>query len=107
MPRMTEEARRDFTRQVVEIMDNHGADLLAAGYDPANRKAELTTKAEAANAREADQVTARVAHQTATAASQEATTDAYKLASDTIEIMVGLLGKDHALSRTLRKLRQE
>ena len=61
MPKMTEEARRQIARQVVEILDNHDAELLAAGYDPANRKAELTTKAETAAAREADQVTARVA----------------------------------------------
>jgi hypothetical protein len=52
-------------------------------------------------------VTARAAHATATAESQAATEAGYRKASDSVELMVGLLGKDHALSVILRQLRSE
>ena len=68
---------------------------------------ELTTLADTADAKEADQVTARAAHATATAESQAATEAGYRKASDSVELMVGLLGKDHALSVILRQLRSE
>jgi hypothetical protein len=104
---MSEEERRQFVRAMVEILDNHAADLTAAGFDPANKKAELTALAEDADDKEAGQVSARAALATATTASQEATTNGYKAASNTVDLVVGLLGKDHALSKIIRKLRSE
>ena len=53
---MSEEERRQFVRAMVEILDNHAADLTAAGFDPANKKAELTALAEDADDKEAGQV---------------------------------------------------
>ena len=104
---MSEEEQRQFVRAVVEILDNQAADLTAAGFDPANKKAELTALAEDADDKEAGQVSARAALATATTASQEATTNGYKAASNTVDLVVGLLGKDHALSKIIRKLRSE
>ena len=104
---MSEEERRQFVREMIGILDNHAADLTAAGFDPANKKAELTALAEDADDKEAGQVSARAALATATTASQEATTNGYKAASNTADLVVGLLGKDHALSKIIRKLRSE
>ena len=70
MPNLTEEEKREFPREIIEILDNHSAELTAAGFDPAALKVELTTLADTADAKEGDQVTARAAHATATAESQ-------------------------------------
>jgi hypothetical protein len=34
MPNLTEEEKREFPREIIEIMDNHSADLTAAGIYP-------------------------------------------------------------------------
>ena len=34
MPNLTEEEKREFPREIIEIMDNHAAELTAAGFDP-------------------------------------------------------------------------
>jgi len=34
MPNLTEEEHREFPREIIEIMDNHSAELTAAGFDP-------------------------------------------------------------------------
>lgn len=107
MANLTEEEKREFIREIVEILDNHAAELTAAGFDPANLKTELTGLADDADAKEADQVSARAALAATTAASQEATLKGYSKASDAVELMVGLLGKEHALSQIIRKLRSE
>jgi hypothetical protein len=107
MPNLTEEEKREFPREIIEIMDSNSAELTAAGFDPAALKVELTTLADDADAKEAAQVNARAANATATAESQAATTAGYQKASDSVELIVGLLGKDHALSVILRQLRSE
>ena len=104
---MSEEERRQFVRAMVEILDNHAADLTAAGFDPAAKQAELTALAEDADNKEGGQVNARVALANATASSQQATIKGYKAASNTVDLVVGLLGKDHALSKIIKKLRSE
>ena len=55
MPNLTEEEKREFPREIIEIMDNHSADLIAKGFDPAALKVELTTLADTADAKEGDQ----------------------------------------------------
>ena len=35
MPNLTEEEKREFIREIAEILDNHAAELTAAGFDPA------------------------------------------------------------------------
>ena len=107
MANLTEEEKREFPREIIEIMDSNSAELTAAGFDPAALKVELTTLADDADAKEAAQVNARAANATATAESQAATTAGYQKASDSVELIVGLLGKDHALSVILRQLRSE
>ena len=107
MPGLTEEEQRESPRQIIEILDNNAAALTAAGFDPAARQAQLTTQADDADAKEADQVDARAALSAATSASQAATQTAYSNASDTVELIIGLLGKDHELSKILRQLRSE
>jgi len=34
MPNLTEEEKREFPREIIEIMDNHSAELTAAGIYP-------------------------------------------------------------------------
>ena len=105
MPSMTEGERREFPREIIEILDNHAAELTAAGFDPAVKQAALVVLADTADASEADQLSAKIAHDQATDASQAATKAGYEEASNIVEIVVGTMGKDHALSQNIRQLR--
>ena len=107
MARLTEAQRRAFARQIAEIMKDHQQELADAGFDPSERISELEQLCDIAEDKEAAQVAAREALRKATAESRKATREAYKFASATVELIVGLLGKDHPLSKILRNLRDE
>ena len=50
-------------------------------------------------------MSAKTAHEQATDASQATTSEGYAEASNVVEIVVGTLGKDHALSINIRSIR--
>jgi hypothetical protein len=49
MPALTENEKRAFARQLLEVLRNNSARLTDMGFDPAGRIAELETKAQSAD----------------------------------------------------------
>ena len=107
MPGLTENEKRAFTHLMAEILQDNLTRLASLGFNGNARLMELRAKEQIAQDKEAAQLAARVAHENATAVSVKATDEAYKLASDTVEVIVGLVGKDDALANRLRNLRDE
>ena len=102
----TEEEKRDFARQIATLLTTNSEELSSLGYDPTQKAAELVSLHETAEQAEAAQRNAEVAHRNATQASQEATEAAYKTASAAVDLVVGLVGKDHALAKAVRGMRK-
>jgi len=107
MPGLTESEKRAFAHLVAEILADNLARLRELGYDGSARLNELRTKERIAQEKEAAQLAARVALERSTAESVKATDEAYRLASDTVELIVGLVGKNDPLAHRLRNLRDE
>jgi hypothetical protein len=106
MSSLKESEKRDFNSQIIEIMKDNTQLFLDKGYDPAAKIAELNGQEELVEASEAAEKKAYSAAKDATAASNLALDIAYKHASDTVDLISGLLGKDHNLVKELRKLRK-
>ncbi len=107
MAYLTRGHKRDFARQVAELVMQHDATLTAAGFAPAQRLTELQNKNATAENKRAAQVTADEAARKATAESVESENAAYEFASSTVDLMVAVLGRDDELSRILRNLRDQ
>lgn len=105
MGNLTESEKRDFITRMLEILTNNRALLTEKGFNAEPREAELTEQYETAQSAETAQGQAERAVKEATKVSQQTLTVAYKNASATVDLVVGLLGKDHELSQQLRKLR--
>jgi len=86
---------------------DHEKELNDAGFNTKTRITQLEQLTQEAEDEEAAQVVAREAHLQATAASQSATKNAYSTASATVELIVGLLRKDHKLVKIIKNLRDE
>ena len=104
---LTENEKRAFAHLIAEILQDNLARLNGLGFNGSDRLEEIRAKEQLAQEKEAAQLAARVAEQNATAASVDATDSVYRLASDTVELIVGLVGKDDALAQRLRNLRDE
>lgn len=107
MAYLTRGHKRDFARQVAELVTQYEATLTAAGFAPAQRLAELQSKNTAAETKRAAQIAAEEAARKATAESVETESEAYEFASSTVDLMVAVLGRDDELSRILRNLRDQ
>jgi hypothetical protein len=107
MAYLTRGHKRDFARQVAELVTQYEATLTAAGFAPAQRLSELKSKNTLAETKRAAQVAAEEAARKATAESVETESAAYEFASSTVDLMVAVLGRDDELSRILRNLRDQ
>ncbi len=96
-----------FVREMSEILNNNAAALLAQGYDPAAKVTELQTQGGAAELAEANQQQAQADAKQATINATSSRDTAYNNASATVEIMVGLLGKDNLIVQEIKSLRGE
>ncbi len=107
MADMTDAGKRDFVRQVLEILGHPDtiALLTGAGFDPASRTTQLDTKADAASREEGEQLLAQQKAMQETHEAQQALDDSYRFASSTVEVVAGMLGENHPLIRRLRQLR--
>jgi hypothetical protein len=103
--KLTEADQRAFSHQVLEVLRQNSAKLSAAGFDTSGRAGALEAKTDAAETREAEQLQAKEALLRATVASTTSTQEAYDLASATVNLIEGILGKDDPLVRLLRGLR--
>ena len=79
--------------------------LAEKGFNAEPRANELTQQSETALSAETAQQRAERDAEAATKVSQQTLKAAYDNASASVDLIVGLLGKDHPLSKQLRKLR--
>ena len=106
MSYMTENDMRSFVTEMIEITKGNSPVLIEVGYDPKKKVEELTTQVTTANIAEAEEKKAFALANEAKEKANETLEVAYKNASATVEIFVGLLGKDDKLVKELKKLRK-
>jgi hypothetical protein len=105
MARLTDADRRAFSREVLEVLRQNAARLSAAGFDVTGRVTELGSANQTADVKEAAQLTAQQAAVRATQESSDANDHVYDLASASVNLIEGILGKDDPLVISLRQLR--
>ena len=105
--KLTEAQQRSFAQNMLEILRDNEQELNDAGFNTQTRVTQHEQQTQEADEKEAAQVAARKTHLQATADSQLATGTSYKSASATVELIVGLLGKDSKLVKVLKNLRDE
>lgn len=107
MATLTRGHKRDFARQIAELVSQHNTTLTTAGFNPEERLVLLRDKNAVAEKKRAEQLAAEEAAVKATAESVKTENEAYDFASSTVDLMVAVLGRDDELSRILRNLRDE
>jgi hypothetical protein len=106
MSGITESKKRDFITQLIAIIADNSQLLTDKGFDPASKITVLKDQEELVEGSEAAEKKAYAAAKDATAASNTALDVAYKHASDTVDLMAGLLGKKNNLVLEIKKLRK-
>ena len=106
MATINENAKRDFITQLIVLMEQNARLLAEQGFDPAPKVATLKQLKTEAEADEASQQEAMSRAKDATAKSKQSLDAAYKAASDAVELMAGLLGKNSNLILEIRKMRK-
>jgi hypothetical protein len=104
---LTDAQKLAFVREMIEVLNNNTASLVAGGYDPAAKITELTTQAGSAELAEASQQQAQADAKVATQRANDTRDVAYNNASATVEIMAGVLGKTDAIVQEIKSIRQE
>ena len=102
---MKESTKRDFVTQVIELLQDEAEVLASKGYTADNRISELNTSKQACDLAELEQQKAHAAAKEATKAANESLDVAYRQASETIDLLSGLLGKDNEIVKKMRKFR--
>jgi len=105
MAKMTESKKRDFTSQLIVIMEQNSQLLTDKGFDPAAKIAALKEELADADQAEGKQREAMAAAKNATKAANETLDVAYTDASATVDLISGLLGKKDNLLLEIKKLR--
>ena len=106
MTSLSEAKKRDFVSQMISLLNEESTLLVKKGFDPSTVIKNLVNKNEAANKAETDQQVAAAKAQEATALSQEKLDEAYKEASNQVDLISGLLGKENELVKKMRKFRK-
>jgi len=105
MSDLNDPLKESYIGKVADALGPYTDDLKAKGFDPASRIQQLTGAGPlietAVKAREA----AEDAASKAVVNEQGVRNQFYKLAAETVSLVEGLLGKDHALTVKLRGLR--
>jgi len=97
--------KRNFAKQLVTILEQNGNLLQEKGFDPSAKIEELKNLIEDAEQAEAYQQKMQAQSKDATQKALESMDAAYNNASNTVEIMHGLLGKENTIVQELRMLR--
>lgn len=106
MATINENAKRDFITQLIVLMEQNAALLTNQGFDPAPKVATLKQLKTEAETDEANQQDAMSKAKDATAKAKQSLGVAYKAASEAVELMAGLLGKNNNLILEIRKMRK-
>lgn len=102
---LTDAQKLAFVREMSEILVNNSTELTALGYDPTAKITELSTQGQDAEVAEADQQQKAANSTAATLASRAMRDLAYGNASATVDLMSGVLGKNNAVVKKIRKIR--
>lgn len=105
MGNLNESKKRDFVTQLIVIIKQNAQLLIDEGFDPAAKITELEAEIKTADEAEGKQTDAKVAAKDATKLSKQTLKTAYTNGSATVELITGLLGKNHNLVKEIRKLR--
>ena len=105
MAGLTHDQKRSFIHRIIEVLEENAQTLSAAGYDVVNRLTELGDAWSLQEQSEVEQLQAQAAYKEKSAKSVADLSAAYKLASATVELIVGLLGKEHPLVEVLKNVR--
>lgn len=106
MSGLNESKRRDFVSQLIVVLEQNAAILVAKGYDPATKITDLKSELTTADDAQGKQLEAAAKAKDATKLANQTLDVAYADGSDTVELIAGLLGKKDNLVIELRKLRK-
>lgn len=105
MSKLTDADKRAFTDKVIAGLTGNTAALVTAGWDPAQRITNLTNGHDTVSADETLISQLEVAMATAVATRRKDLEDNYDLASATVSMVEGFLGKDHPFVIDLHQIR--
>ena len=97
--------KRTFAADTIKSIRNNSELLAEQGYKPYTLISELEQLLHEAEVAEARQLRAKADLRDATIHAQKSLNSVYVKASAAINIVIGLLGKQHTLVRQLKKLR--
>lgn len=109
MSTFTDSEEKEYVRQIIALVTEYKADLLAAPepYDATARIATLAAAAGATDKAEAEVTRAEEKLEAALEDANRKREDAYRLAQATVGILEGTLGKDSAAAEKARRIRSE
>ncbi len=106
MAGLNDSKKRDFITQFIAVIANNAELLIAKGYDPAAKLAELNAGLTGLTQAEAAQAKAAADAKDATLAAQNSLSEAYTNTSAALDLITGVLGKHHNLVIELKKMRK-
>jgi len=105
MPKMNEAKKRDFVDLVITTLEQEKETLTNKGFDPSHNAEDLKARKQQSMVTEMAQQDAAAKAKEATAEANNALDEAYKSASNMVDLISGLLGKDNELVKKIRKIR--
>ncbi|MBK3515940.1 hypothetical protein [Carboxylicivirga marina] len=102
---MKESTKRDFVTQMIELLQDEKETLVLKGYKADVKITELGESKKACDLAELQQQKAHAAAKDATKVANDTLDVAYRAASDTADLLSGLLGKDNEIVKKMRKFR--
>ncbi len=107
MADLNDPLKDSYIGKVADALGPYTADLTAKGFDPASRITQLTGAGPLIEGAGRARKSAEKAAADAVKNEQDLRTQFYKLATDTVSLVEGLLGKSHELTTKLRGLRAD
>lgn len=106
MATLAEARKRDFISQMAILLENEKTRLSSAGFDPAAKLALLNEKNATTDQAEIEQQLAAAKAKEATKWANKKLDEAYREASNVLDLVSGLLGKEDELVKKMRKFRK-
>ncbi len=106
MGNLNDAKKRDFVAQIISLASEASETLKDKGYDPANALVELSEKKASADKAETNQQESMAEAKVATTLAQDTLDEAYKIASNQVDLISGLLGKESELVKQMRRFRK-
>lgn len=107
MAGLTYAQRYSFAETVAEILLQNKQAFIDAGLDAVKKLTQMNEKNNKVTVADARQEKLKADLKKSTEDAVAAVNDSYKFASSTLDAMAGALGKDHALSKRLKQLREQ